>query len=96
MAARTHKPVSFHGFNFLMTTKRATRDGKVSHLFCNVINGAISGFNITYCNDEKSVFTGLSTYKDKWTDSPDLKVCNRCMRAWRKEQKKYKMWIGTP
>lgn len=95
--------VRFRGFHLTATTVRRTRDGKVSHLFNYFIDGAVSGYDLAYCNKSGSVFEGLSTYKGKWTDSPDLKLCNNCMRRWRSIRKRWiadrrrnEIFSGTP
>jgi len=88
----------FHGLAMNLATVRKTRDNKVSHLFTEFTNGAASGFNIAYCNRGGWSDTGITdnNNKNKWVESPGLKLCNNCMRAWRKEQRKHKWWIGEP
>ena len=76
-----------------MGTVRRTRDNKVAHLFIDFENGAASGYKLALCNRGDTYWTGVSDYAGKWTDAPNLKLCNNCAREF---HKKRKQWIGEP
>ena len=97
------KPLLFRGYHLTAVTIRRTRNGKVSHLFDKYINAGMSGYDLAYCNRSGSIFHGVSTFKGKWTDSPELKLCNNCMRNWRAirrrwiaDRRRNEMFAGTP
>ena len=83
----------FRGLPIKMFIVKRTKNGKTAHLFTDFSNPAANGYRIAYCNRDGCADTGLSSKNGNWTDAPDLKICNNCMRTWRKEQRK---WHGTP
>ena len=98
MVARYMGIVNMHGFQFTFHTARKSRDGKTSHLFPKIIDGAISGSILPYCEHDRYVRFSIAGEISAWSDSPDLKLCNNCARAWRKAKRREKnrLWVGEP
>ena len=78
---------NIHGLPMNAVTIRRTKNGKVAHLFVTFVDGAMSGYPVSFCDR-------VTRYDEKWTEAPDLTLCNRCGRAFRKEKRK--LWKGEP
>lgn len=68
-------------------TFRGTRNNKVSHLFVEYVNGAVSGYPVSFCGQ-------LMEPLEAWKRSDKkLPLCNHCGREF---HKKHRDWDGVP
>lgn len=89
---RPHWPGDAFPLDAITVRRSRTKNKRVSHLFVDFVNGAMSGYKVSFCGIVQ--WPGTKNAWHLWQDAePSTPLCNHCGRAFHAERRE---WVGEP